>query len=430
MKKIFVTSKSSNARPYLGLVLAMFAFVSNPVSADFMDRVLVIVNEDVITQSEFDHRLATIQGEIERKGGAGEDVPADLSKQLLDGMVSDRLQIQEAERRGIKIGDEELNAAIERFAAQQNISSQQLAQRVVSQGQSYSRFRESVRESLTISRLTDYYASVRVVVPDYEIDGFIAQNKLEGNGAEYEIAHILIKDPVNSKDKAQEVVDGLRNGMSFQQAVLNYSEATDAQDGGLIGWRTLEQLPEVFANAIKNVQVGSTTDVLESANGLHILKLLNMKGDRQEILQNNVRHILISSKTAIAQSQAAKKLFDIRQRILNGEDFEQLARIYSDDSVSAANGGELGWVSPGEMVPSFEKTFQQLPLGEISQPISTQFGMHILEVLDRRQKNITDQMIRGRADNILRRQRAEREFEQWVRELKEEAYIEYVAQPA
>ena len=140
---------------------------------------------------------------------------------------------------------------------------------------------------------------------------------------------------------------------------------------------------------------------------------------------------MISFKTQVAQSQqAAKKLFDIRQRILDGEDFEQLARIYSDDSVSAAKGGDLGWVSPGEMVPSFEQTFQKMPLGEVSQPVSTQFGMHILEVMDRREKNITDQMIRGRADNILRRQRAEREFEQWVRELKEQAYIEYVSQPA
>ena len=410
------------------VILVMFCAGTSVAHAEFMDRVLVIVDEDVITQSEFDHRMKTLQGEIERNGE--QNVPPDLEKQLLDGMVSDRLQVQEAGRRGIKITDEELGAAIQRFASQQNLTAEQLAQQIELQGQSFKRFSESVRESLTISRLTDYYASVRVVVPDYEIDGYIAANQLSDTGSEYQIAHILIKDPEQNMAKAQEVLEKLSSGMSFQQAVLNYSEATDAQDGGMIGWRKLDQLPEVFAGAIKNARVGGVTDILQSSNGLHILKLLDMKGDRQEILQSKVRHILVSSTTQVAQSQAAKKLFDVRQRILDGEDFAQLARIFSDDSVSAANGGELGWVSPGEMVPNFEKTFQQLPLGEISQPVATQYGMHIIEVIDRREKNITDQMIRSRADNILRRQRAEREFDQWVRELKEQAYIEFVAQPA
>ncbi|MEM7357686.1 MAG: peptidylprolyl isomerase [Pseudomonadota bacterium] len=395
--------------------------------ADFMDRVLVIVNEDVITQSEFDHRMTTLVGEVTRSGGG--ELPPDINKQLLDGMVSDKLQLQEADRRGIAINDEELQRALVRFASQQNLTPQQLISSVEAQGQSFRLFSESVRESLTISRLTEYYAQARVVVPDYEIDGFIAQNDLDNASAEYQIAHILIKNPALNRALAQQVVNELRGGLSFQQAVLTYSEATDAQEGGLMGWRTADKLPEVFVDAIKTVPVGGVTDVLESANGLHILKLLDMKGDREEIVQSNVRHILIASTTQVAQAQAAKKLFNIRQRILEGEDFEALARIFSDDSVSAAKGGDLGWVSPGEMVPNFEKTYDQLPIGEISQPISTQYGMHILQVLDRREKNITDQMIRARADNILRRQRAEREFQQWVRELKEQAYIEYVSEP-
>lgn len=395
--------------------------------ADFMDRVLVIVNEDVITQSEFNHRMTTLLGEIQRSGGG--QLPEDLNKQLLEGMVSDRLQLQEANRRGIAIDDEELQRALVRFAGQQNLTPQQLIASVEAQGQSFKMFSESVRESLTISRLTEYYAQARVVVPEYEIEGFIAQNNLDDASAEYQIAHILIKNPQLNRALAERVVNELRGGLSFQQAVLTYSEATDAQEGGLMGWRTADKLPEVFVDAIKAVPVGGVTDVLESPNGLHILKLLDMKGDREEIIQSKVRHILISSTTQVAQSQAAKKLFNIRQRILEGEDFDALARIFSDDSVSAAKGGDLGWVSPGEMVPNFEKTYDQLPIGEISQPISTQYGMHIIQVLDRREKNITDKMIRARADNILRRQRAEREFQQWVRELREQAYIEYVSEP-
>jgi len=407
--------------------LVLCALGATSVWADMVDRVLVIVNEDVITQSEFDYRLVTLKAEMEREGGA--NLPADLERQLLEGMISDRLQLQEADRRGITIGDQELQASLQRFAAAQDLDMFQLQQRIESQGQSFSRFSESVRESLTISRLTEFYARTRVVVPDYEIDGFIEQNEMSDAGTRYQIAHILIKNPAQNRELAEQIVSNLRNGGSFQEAVLNYSEATDAQDGGLIGWRQLDQLPEVFAVAIKGVQVGDVTEVLESANGLHILKLLDLEGDREEVLQSSVRHILIKAESEIAKRQARKKMLDIRDRIIGGEDFSDMARIYSDDSVSAANGGDLGWVSPGETVPGFEQAYQQLPLNQISSPIDTRYGVHILEVLDRRQKNVTEQVIRNRVDGLLRRQRAEREFDQWVRELKEGAYIEYVSEP-
>lgn len=415
----------SNLPQLLGGLVLLASFMSS--AADMMDRVLVIVNEEVITQSEFDYRLATVRGELQRNGG---QAPPDLEKQLLDGMVSDKLQVQEAERRGIEVSEQELETALQRFSASQNIDVLQLRQRIEAQGQSFPRFRQSVRESLIISRLTEYYARTRVVVPDYEIDGFIEQNEMSDAGTEYQIAHLLISEPEVNRELAERLLVELRGGSSFQEAVLNYSAATDAQEGGLIGWRKLDQLPEVFAQAIKTVQVGEYTDVLESPNGLHILKLLDLKGNREEVMQSLVRHILIKSESAVAKSQAAKKLVDIRQRIVDGEDFSDLARIYSDDMVSAATGGELGWVSPGDTVPPFEQTFQQLRLNEISQPVETRFGVHIIEVLDRRQKNITDQVIRGRVDDILRRQRAEREFEQWVRELREQAYIQYVSEPA
>ncbi|MFT5137635.1 MAG: peptidyl-prolyl cis-trans isomerase SurA [Arenicella sp.] len=417
--------------PGLWLITALVSALSSGAvvgiaHAGFMDRVLVIVNEDVITQTEFDHRLSTVLGDIKKSGGTK---PEGIEKQLLDGMVSDRLQIQEAKRRGITISDSELENALGRFGSKQGLDAQQLALQVESQGQSFQRFSESVRESLIISRLTEYYARTRVVVPDYEIDGFIAQNDMDDAGAEYQIAHILIKDPQANRELANQAMSELQSGLSFQEAVSKYSEATDAEQGGMIGWRSLDQLPDVFREAVKSVSVGGVTDLLESANGFHILKLIDLKGERDEIIQNEVRHILISSTTDVAKSQAAKKLTKIRQRIVSGEDFSGLARIYSDDSVSAATGGSLGWVSPGEMVPSFEETFKKLPIGEISQPVYTQYGVHIIEVLDRRKKNITDRVIRSKVDNILRRQRAEREFQQWIRELKEQAYIEHVSDP-
>jgi peptidyl-prolyl cis-trans isomerase SurA len=409
-------------------IFAMAASVSLAAQQKFafMDRVLVIVNEDVITQSEFDYRLATVMRELDKT----KPVPADLHKQLLDGMVSDRLQVQEANRRGIEIGDQELAQAIERFAGQQNITTAQLKVTLEAQGEAFDKFSESVRDSLTISRFTDYYARTRVVVPDYEIKTFMDTNNLNDDNSEYNVAHILIKNPDVNADLAQQVVDEIQGGLSFEQAVLTYSEAADAQAGGVIGWRTSDQLPEVFLAAVKDLEAGQVSRVVTSPNGLHILKLLDRKGDKTEIIQTQVSHILIKAESNVAKSQASKRLLDLRQRILDGERFDDLARIYSDDTGSAATGGSLGWVSPGEMVQPFEEAFQKIALNQVSQPVDTQFGMHILMVEDRRKKNVTEQIARGRAENILRRQRADREFGQWVRELLEGAYVEHVSEPS
>ncbi len=406
-------------------MLCVVVSASVLAQSTFMDRVLVIINEDVITQSEFDYRMNTISREFTAENPA----PPDLPKQLLEGMISDRLQVQEANRRGIEIGEQELNAAIGRFASQQNASIAQLQASLEAEGQPFAKFRESVRDTLTISRLTDYYARTRVVVPDYEIDVAIDQAGLSADNSEYLVARILISNPEVNADLAQKVRDEIEQGMSFEQAVLTYSEAPDAQEGGLIGWRKPDNLPSQWANALKELEAGQVSQVVSTGNALHILKMHERKGDRSEIIQAKVSHILIKAESNVAKSQASKKLFNLRQRIIDGETFEDLARIYSDDTGSAANGGSLGWVSPGEMVQPFEEAFKQIALNQISQPINTQYGMHILRVEDRRKKNVTEQITRARAESMLRRQRADREFGQWVRELLEGAYVEHVAAP-
>ena len=412
----------------IGLLILCF-IVNQPAQSDMLDRVLVIVNDDIITQSQLDYRVASVLSDIQAQGA---EVPPKevLHKQLLDVMVSELLQVQETQRRGLAVSDAEIDASIERFASQQNMTGDQFMTYIKQNGESSNRFRQSVSDSLNISRLTEYYARSRVVVPDYEIDGFIAQNDLGDGDTQYQIAHILIKEPDSKESLAQQVHDEINAGMSFQEAVLTYSDATNAQEGGVLGWRSAEQLPDIFATAIKSINVGEITEVLRSENGLHILKLIDIQGNREEILQHKVRHILVLANTDIARSHASKRLSEIRQRILSGESFDELARIYSDDAVSAAQGGDLDWVSPGEMVPQFEETFNQTALNEISEPFNTSYGVHILQVQDRRTKNVTDQLIRAQADNILRRQRAEREFDKWVRELREESYIHYLSEPA
>lgn len=392
-----------------------------------MDRVLVIVNEDVVTQSEFDYRMRTLLQDLQT---ASKPVPPDLSKQLLDTIVNERLQVQEANRRGIEIADAELEQAIQRFAAQQSINVDQLRQSIAQSGQPFKLFRESVRDSLTISRFTEYYARTRVIVPEYEIDGVIDSQGLNSDDSEYQIAQILIKDPDANATLAEQVRSEIDSGSSFAQAALQYSESPNAQDGGVLGWRRKEQLPDVFFDAVKGMQVGEVSPVITTPNGLHILKLLNRKGgERTEIIQSEVSHILIKAESNVARSQASKRLYELKKRVAAGEDFSELARIYSDDTGSAATGGSLGWVSPGQMVKPFEQRYETLTLGEVSEPVATQFGMHIIRVEDRRKKDVTEQLLRNQIAESLRRQRADREFGQWVRELLEGAYVEHVAEP-
>lgn len=410
----------------IGAVNAQQSFSQQRAMVE-LDKVLVIINEDVITQTEFDYRKRTVISDMQN---AERPLPPNLDKQLLDSMISDRLQVQEAKRRGITISDEELAQTIERFASQQNLSSAQLKASIEQSGQPFSLFESTVRDSLTISRFSEYYARSRVVVPDYEIDGWLAANNLDQENVEYEIAQILIKGGDEKRQLAEQVRSEIEAGLSFQNAAIRYSDAVDAAEGGVIGWRKPAQMPEIFVTAVKDLQAGEVSQVVQSPNGFHILNLINVKGERAEILQNSVRHILISAESKVAKAQATKRAVELRQRIIDGEDFEALARIYSDDSVSAAAGGSLGWVSPGEMVAPFEDTFISLPIGQVSQPVETRFGVHILRVEDRRKKNVSEQMKRARADSILRRQRADREYGQWVRELLEGAYVKHVAKPA
>lgn len=416
---------------YRTIVLAMAFLAALFISLQalaYSDKVLVIVDEDVITQSELDARLRVILSEpdIQKQPGFQEALPG----QVLESLINDRLQLQEAERRGLVVTDEEVEAAINRMAQQQSMSLAQFKQTLLQNGETFASVKYNIKDLLTISKLKEYYTYARVEVPDYEVDGFIEQNKLAVNDTEYQLAHILIKDPEQNLEIANDIVMNVRSGeTSFQRAALNYSEAVDAQDGGVIGWRRLDQLPEIFANTIKKMSVGDISDVLTSANGLHILKLMDVKGTITEIEQHNVIHILFSATTDVAKSQAKKRALKVRQEIIEGADFNDMARVHSDDSVSAANGGELGWVNPGQMVPPFEAAYKVLNLGDVSQPVESRFGIHLIKVLDIRKQNITEQVLRSRAANLLRQQRGQREYQQWVRELREQAYVHYVDQP-
>jgi peptidyl-prolyl cis-trans isomerase SurA len=409
------------------MVFLLFGIQQSVVFA-FSDRVLVVVNDDVVTQSEFSYRYRLVTKDYD----ANPDVnpPADLRERLLDTLVSEKLQIQEALQRKLSVSDAEVEVGIERYAAQQGMSVAQLRESLAREGQAFESFVKALRDNILIARLNEYYAQVRVSVPDYEIDGFLARTNWGSDQTEYLIAHILLPAEDGNAELAQQIVDQLRGGASFQQAVLTYSTATNASDGGLIGWRRKEQLPTVFAEALDDLSLGGISDVIQGPNGFHILKLQDQRGEATEIVQSKVQHILIKADTQIARKRATLQIQDLRERILNGEDFAALARIFSDDTVSASLGGDLGWVSSGQMVKPFEAAFKSLEIGELSQAVETRFGIHLLRVNARQTKNVTEQLARSRAESILRRQRAEREYSQWVRSLRDKAYIQEVNKPA
>ena len=408
------------------LIIPSLLFTGN-LQAQVTDKVLVIVNDDVITQSEFDFRLASVNAEFAQ---TGQTLPENVGEQLLESMIDDRIQIQEADRRGLEVSEEEVDQAIARFAEQQGQTVEQFEQSLGNVGQAVSRFRKTVRESLIISRLTEFYATNRVYVPDYEVEGAMSQSNLGDNTFEYQVAHILIPNLEGNKEQAELLRGQLLEGLNFEESANKYSQAPDAKEtNGVIGWRKADQLPEIYANAVKGIEVGGISEVLESENALHIVKLLDRKGQVIEVLQSNVRHILLEADSEIAIKQASKKLLKIKARLESGEDFAELARIYSEDSVSAADGGSLEWVNPGQMVAPFEQAFEELGINEISEPVVTQFGVHLIQVLERRNQNVTDIVMKNRVRTALRRQRANREFSKWVRQLKEQAYINHVAEP-
>jgi len=377
--------------------------------------------------AEFDYRYQLVLRDYQAKPDA--QPPANLAEQLLDTMVSEKLQIQEARRRDIKINNDELDQAVERYAAQQGLSVVQLNESLVRQGQSFASFSQVLKENMLVARLNEYYAQYRVSVPDYEIDGFIERNNWGGDETEYLLAHILLPAGEENRQLAQDIVSQLRQGASFQQAVLTHSSAVNASQGGVIGWRKKQQLPSIFTSALEGLSVGQVSDVVSGPNGFHILKLQDQRGQATEIVQSKVKHILIKAETPIARKRAKLRLDRLRNEIMQGKEFSDLARIYSDDTGSAARGGDLGWVSSGQMVPPFERAYQALAIGELSQPVESRYGIHLIQVDERQTKNVTEQLVRARAENILRRQRAEREYSQWVRSLRDRAYIQEVNSP-
>jgi len=419
------------------LFISLLAFGQVTAFADEivkMDRIVAIVDQSVITEQELENRIRTLTAQLKKQGT---ELPPEniLRKQILERLISDALQLQYAAQTGLKVDDNQLDKTIQRIAEQNQMSLKEFTEALSADGISMTKFRADMRSEITIARLREREVENRVNVSESEIDNFLTtQSSSNENRDEYEISHILTRTPEEgsseeiqkAKAKVDEVIKLLQDGSSFSKVSASYSDATNALEGGSIGWKGATQVPTLFLDALKNMLVGDISQPLRSPNGFHILKLTNKRGGNSPLVieQTHARHILIKLSEVVSEADGKKKMDDIKERLDNGEKFEALARQFSEDG-SASNGGDLGWVNPGDTVPQFEKAMNELKNNQISEPVRSPFGWHIIQVIERRKQDMSKEAARLKARQEIRARKADEAYQDWVRELRDRAYVEY-----
>jgi len=406
---------------------------SAPVEVEKIDRIVAIVDQSVITEQELLNRTKSVVAQIEKKGG---EVPPEkaLQKQILERLIVDSLQLQLAAQTGIKIDDGQLDKTIERIAEQNKLSPEEFKKALENDGISFYKFREDIRNEITIARLKEREVDSKVSVSEGEIDNYLTnQSNRVGEQDDYDISAILIRTPEDltpediekAKSRTEQVLKALSGGMSFSEASATYSDAPNALDGGAMGWRNADQIPPVFLESLKAMKPGEISRPFRRPTGIYILKLNDRRARTSDLMvdQTHVRHILIKLSEVVSESEAKHKIDVIRERIINGTSFEEMARQYSEDG-SASNGGDLGWVNPGDTVPAFEREMNSLEKDQVSNPILTPFGWHIIQVLDRRKKDMSEQSARLKARQEIRARKAEEAYNDWIRELRDRAYVD------
>jgi peptidyl-prolyl cis-trans isomerase SurA len=401
-----------------------------------LDKIIAIVDDNIITQVELDERIKLISQQIKQRGSR---LPShdSLRKQVLERLILEKLQLELANKTGIRVNDEVLNRVVMNIAKENQLSMEQFRKVLLKDGYKFSDFRENIRREVTISRLRKIRVENKVNVSEQEINSYINQSLAgKSTGDEYHLSHILIATPEaatpeqieEAKEKAQKIFEDLQKGADFAQTAIAVSDDELALKGGDLGWRKTAQLPTIFNDAVSKMRKNEIKEPLRSASGFHIIKLQDKRSNSEKhiITQTMARHILIQPTQILSREDARLRLTNIHQRIINGSDFANLARASSDDKAAAAEGGSLGWVSPGTMVPTFEEEMNKLKPGEISQPFLTKFGWHIVQVLSRRKHDNTQQFQRSQAIKLIRKRKTEEAVQDWLRRLRAEAYVNYL----
>lgn len=402
---------------------------------ELIDRIIAIVEDDVVTWRELMQRLDRVERQLREKGIALPDLPS-LRRQVLSRLVLERLELQLAKRLGIRIDDLTLDRQMERLARANNLSLEAFRDKIVAEGIDYAAFREEVRRELALQALYKRMVDRNVRVSDREVDDLIAsQSRNLFKDTEFHIRHILVAVPEQAtpeqvrkaREKAERLLEELRQGADFARLAARESDGRYALQGGDMGWRPLARLPQIFVRPLSLLKVGETSDIIRSPAGFHIIRLEDKRGGQQAwVEQNHARHILIKTSALTSDADARATLESLKARIEGGDDFARLARAYSDDTGSAIEGGDLGWATPGTFVPEFEEVLKKLRPGEISEPFKSQYGWHIVQLLERRRVDNTVDMLRSRARQLLYERKREEQLREWQRRLLDEAHIEYL----
>ena len=414
------------------LVLSILSFNIN-AKIELLDRVIAVVDSGVIMETQLNARVEEVLKRLNTNNA--ELPPLDLlEEQVLERLIIEEIQMQIAERAGIKISDSELNQTLSRIASQNNLSLEEFRVAIEQEGDSYKSFRATIKKELIIQRVQRGKVGSRVDISEQEIENFINSEEGRSELAEqYQVQHILVsvksglnENEINAiREKAQDILKRLGEGESFEKLAATYSAGQKALEGGFLGWRTTAELPTLFAETVSFLQVGETSDLIRSGAGFHILRLNDKRGNTVKFMDQTLsRHILVQPSEIRTENQAELLIKDIHRRLLEGEDFKQLARQYSEDPGSKMDGGNLGWANPGDYDPAFEKTLNATQIGEISEPVQSSFGWHIIEVLDRRNEDVSQDEQKNRAYQIIYERKFEQELESALIELRAEAYVD------
>jgi peptidyl-prolyl cis-trans isomerase SurA len=418
----------------LFFILTGLVFNSSAYALAPLDSIAVVVNEDVITSNELADKVRYYEKQIRLSSGSVSDMDS-LKKQVLERMIRDKVQLQQAAQFGIQIDDISLNRMIDSMAKKNDMSLNQLRATLEQEGIDFGDFRSQTRDELIIQELQKRMVADKVNVTPQEIKQFLDSSiQQDKSGTEYHLLHILIATPEdaspddiqNAQKKVENIYQQLLQGADFKQLAIRESNGSNALNGGDLGTRKANELPELFLQAIEGLQQGEVSKPIRSASGFHILKLASSSSNVEMVTQTHARHILISTSADIDDDKARESLQDIKKRIEQGEDFADLANEYSEDPGSKIKGGDLGWANPGTFVPAFERVMASLADGEISDPFKSQFGWHIMQVLERREVDMAQTVMEAKAMQAIRTRKIDEELRLWLRKIRDEAYVEYV----
>jgi peptidyl-prolyl cis-trans isomerase SurA len=402
-------------------------------AAEYLDGIVAVVEDDIVLESELANEVSMVVSKLQANHV---QLPPELVlyKQVLERIIIDKLQSQIAKRAGVNVSDQVVDSSLQNIARQNDLTMEEFKRELKKEGMDYQAFRENVRKEIIINQLRSREIGSRIKVSEQEVKHYLeTEMSAEDRQVQYLLGHILISVSEGAsaaeiqveQAEADAVIAKLRAGADFKQMAVSISDGANALQGGSLGWRTLNRIPTLFVDEVKAMQKGDISEPIRSPGGFHILKLMDTTGvDAHVITETHVRHILIKTNELIDDQEAKARLTAIAERIADGDDFSVLAKANSDDTGSAIKGGDLGWVVPGLLVPPFEKAMTQLAINAISAPVQTQFGWHLIQVLDRRSKDNSDEYKRNQARDEIRKRKIEEETELWLRRLRDEAYVD------